>query len=144
MCRGCREVVKTGWQVVRPSMDALPAIHAELRCTVNHTSYLMTDIVVAVTVFVLPHVKLLEDHAWRFVIKVSWSSAQEGVLTVVYDWTLSSMRSLKHLSAVIQFTALWAAVFVKLSCVQYLVVLKLIIFFFIYCDHTHSKAAWGT
>jgi len=24
MCRGCREVVKSGWQVVRP-MDALPA-----------------------------------------------------------------------------------------------------------------------
>ena len=24
MCRGCREVVKTGWQVVRP-MDARPA-----------------------------------------------------------------------------------------------------------------------
>ena len=60
----------------------------------------------AVTVFVLPHLKLLDDHAWRFVIKVSWISAQEGVPTVVYVWTLSSMRSLKHLSAAIQFTAL--------------------------------------
>jgi hypothetical protein len=30
MCRGCREVVKTGWQVVRP-YDALPAVPALIR-----------------------------------------------------------------------------------------------------------------
>jgi len=66
----------------------------------------------AVTVFVLPLFKFLDDHIWRFVIKISWISTWEEVPTVVYVWTFSAMRSLKHLSsaAVIQFTALWAAV----------------------------------
>jgi len=59
----------------------------------------------------------------------SWISAQEGVPTAVYVWTFSATRSLKHLSAVMQFTALWAAVLWKCHVYrQYPVLLKLIIF----------------